>query len=119
MRPAWRPSWGRTRMAAKARRAAKKRPYRKRRIRKKPNRFGIWLDSLQQIPPDEGYELVIIDESEQVFGHLFSDTITARGNQDRIYKTLREVVRRAKYVVALDAGLGYATHNTLARMVSD
>ena len=80
-------------MTAKARKAAK-RPYRKRPVRKKPKRFGICLDSLHQIQPGDiytgdGYELVIIEESEQVFGHLFSDTITERGNQDRIYKTLR------------------------------
>ena len=112
-------------MTAKRKKPAKNRPYRKRLVRKKPKRFGICVDSLQQIQPahltasGDSYELVIIDESEQVFRHLFSDTITSRGTQDRIYKTLREIVRRAGYVVALDADLGYLTSNTLARMVSD
>ena len=112
-------------MAARTKKTAKKRPYRKRLVRKKPKRFGICVDSLQQIQPayltesGDSYELVVIDESEQVFRHLFSETITSRGTQDRIYKTLREVVRRAGYVVALDADLGYLTSNTLARMVSD
>ncbi|WP_336492521.1 plasmid replication protein, CyRepA1 family [Methylobacterium nigriterrae] len=105
-------------MTAETRTPARKRPYRKRRVRKTPKRFGICLDSLHQIRLEDGFELVIIDESEQVFGHLFSDTITSRGHQDRLYKILREVVRGAKHVVALDADLGYLTHNTLARMVS-
>jgi len=53
-------------MTAKARMAAKKRPYRKRRKRKTPKRYGICLDSLHQIQPGDvytgdGYELVIID----------------------------------------------------------
>ena len=112
-------------MTAKTKKPAKNRPYRKRLVRKKPKRFGICVDSLQQIKPaylnesGDSYELVVIDEAEQVFRHLFSETITSRGTQDRIYKTLRDVVRRARYVVALDADLGYLTSNTLARMVSD
>src|SRR3712207_2755817 len=99
MRPPWRHSCGRPRMAAKTR---KRRPWRKRRVRTKRDRLGICPDSLQQIRPDHTYDLVIIDQSEKVFGHLFSDTITTRGNQDRIYKTLCDVVRRARHVVALD-----------------
>ncbi|GJD99969.1 hypothetical protein QW694_32625 [Methylobacterium isbiliense] len=83
-----------------------------------PRRFGICLDSLPQIHLPDEFDLVVIDESEQVFAHLFSDTITSRGNQERIYKILRHVVRQAKHVVALDADIGYLTHNTLARMVS-
>ena len=38
-------------MAAETKKAAKKRPYRKRLVRKKPKRFGICVDSLQQIKP--------------------------------------------------------------------
>ncbi|ACA18636.1 hypothetical protein M446_4290 [Methylobacterium sp. 4-46] len=103
-------------MKIKTKKAAKNRPYRKR--RKLPRRYGICLDSLHQISLQDGFRLVIIDESEQVFAHLLSKTITSRGNQERIYKIFREAVRRATHVVALDADLGYLTHNTLARMVS-
>ena len=103
-------------MTLRPRKPAKKLPYRKRRTT--PKRFGVCLDSLHKIRIDEGYELVVIDESNQVLAHLLSETIASRGNQDRIYKVLREVVRRARHVVALDADLDYLTYNTLVRMVS-
>ncbi|MCJ2122403.1 hypothetical protein MKL11_07590 [Methylobacterium sp. J-077] len=62
--------------------------------------------------------MVLIDEAEQFLSHFFSDTMVGRGKQDRHFKILREFVRTAKYVVALDADLAYRTTNTLARMVS-
>src|SRR5690349_19963862 len=115
LRP-WNTSSGARKMSSEPRRAAKKKPYRKR--RKSPKRFGICLDSLLQVGREDGYELIIIDESQQVFGHLFSETVVSRGDQERIYKLFREHVRRAKSVIALDADLDFLTHTTLARMVS-
>lgn len=103
-------------MTTRTRKPTQRKPHRK--PRKTPKRFGICLDSLHQIRLDEPFDLVVIDESQQVFAHLLASTITDRGNQDRILKTFRQVVRKAKYVVALDADLGYLTYNTLARMVS-
>ncbi|AWN39699.1 plasmid replication protein, CyRepA1 family [Methylobacterium durans] len=104
-------------MSAKPKTPAKRRPSRK--PRKSPKRLGVCLDSLPQVPLQDGYELVIIDESQQVFGHLFSETIVSRGKEERIYKLLRDRVRRARYVIALDADLDFLTHTTLARMVSE
>jgi hypothetical protein len=80
--------------------------------------YGICLDSLGQVQPDQGYKLLIIDESEQVLAHLLSDTITSRGSQGRIFRSLQELVRRATYVVVLDADLGLVSYNTLVRMIS-
>jgi hypothetical protein len=81
--------------------------------------FGICLDSLLQIRPDYGYDVIIIDESEQVFTHFLAQTLTERGGGGRLFELLRELVRRAKHIIALDADLGHLTFNTLARMVSD
>ncbi|GJD82457.1 plasmid replication protein, CyRepA1 family [Methylobacterium haplocladii] len=80
------------------------------------DRYGICLDSLEQIPPNYGYDLIILDESEQVLAHLVSDTITSRGNESRIFIVLRELIRRAKYVIALDADMSFTTFETLSRM---
>jgi hypothetical protein len=101
-----------------------KKAYQRRGVWKTPKHYGICLDSLHLVPPGNlmtrnSYELVVIDEAEQVFRHLFSDTITERGTRNRIYLTLREIILRARYVVALDADLDFLTHNSLARIVSE
>lgn len=80
------------------------------------DRYGICLDSLEQIPPDYDYELLILDECEQVLTHLVSNTIASRGSAHRIYLLLSELVRRAKYVILLDADLSFITYETFARM---
>ena len=83
------------------------------------DRYGICLDSLEQIPPDSRPDVLIIDESEQVLTHLVSETIAGKGNAYRIFTLLRHLVGQAKHIVALDADLGWLTFETLSRMNAD
>jgi hypothetical protein len=86
------------------------------------NELAVCLDSLPKFVEGGGpsgrksptYDLVIIDESEQVLSHLIGDTIAKRhGGVERCYDALSFVIRNAKAVVALDADLGMLTTHAL------
>jgi hypothetical protein len=89
-------------------------------IRERQARYGICLDSLGQIPPESKYDVVILDESEQLLAHFLSDTLERRkgGSRDRLFVLLRHLVATARYVVALDADLNWPSFVTLSRMCS-
>ena len=82
-------------------------------------RLAICLDSLARVDARTRYEVVILDESEQVLGHFLSETLnrTDGPGRDRLFVEFRHRIRSAKYVVALDADLGWITFNALSRMV--
>lgn len=79
-------------------------------LRKK--RYGVCLDSLWKVR-DIDYDLIIIDECEQILAHLLSDTMKRR---ESIYAMLRYVISSASNVVALDADLGWTSYLTLVEM---
>ncbi len=73
--------------------------------------YGVCLDSLWKVQ-GRVYDLVIIDESEQVLAHLLSETVK---NRETVFQILKHTVSSAKNVVALDADLGWTTYQTLTR----
>lgn len=84
--------------------------------------FAVCLDSLPKAierrewrgdAKDDPYDLVIIDESEQVFSHLFSGTIS-EGDRDKVFHALDFFLRNAKAIYALDADLGLVTAHVLS-----
>ena len=80
-------------------------------------RFGVCLDSIKKITsidsPIQHYDLVIIDEVEQVLAHLMSSTSRdGAGYLD----TLGRIVCRAESVIAMDADLGWISFLTLNSM---
>ncbi len=79
------------------------------------DRFGVCLDSLGKVPMDRPCDYVLLDESEQVLSHFLADTFDQK---HRVFVQFGEIVRRAKYVVALDADLSWVTFQTLTRMRS-
>jgi hypothetical protein len=62
------------------------------------------------------FDLVIIDEVEQVLGHLLSETISKRRGIDRCFDALMYEVANAKAVIALDADLGLVTTHAMRTM---
>jgi hypothetical protein len=79
-------------------------------------RYGVCLDSLWRVK-DQHYDIIIIDESEQVLSHFLSDTI---GEQRyKLFEQFKELVAKATSVVALDADLGWASANTLLALWRD
>ena len=81
-------------------------------------RYGICLDSLMKIPSSHHYDIVILDECEQVLSHFLSDTIEHRngGGRDRLFIELTRLISKAKHVVALDADLSWLSFETINAM---
>jgi hypothetical protein len=80
--------------------------------RNRKRRYGVCLDSIWKIK-DIKYDLVIIDECEQVLSHLLSDTMR---NREMNYSYLKDVISSSANVVALDADLGWTSYLTLTEM---
>jgi Origin of replication binding protein len=84
--------------------------------------LAVTLDSLPKYNETNGksarkaFDLVIIDESEQVFGHLFGDTIKKGRGLERCFDALQFEIAHAKAVVALDADLGLVTTHAMRTM---
>ena len=78
------------------------------------HRYGVCLDSLWKIQ-DQKYDIVVIDEIEQVLAHFFSDTIGEK--RYGIFGIFARIIRNAKKVVALDADLGWTTFTTLTDLI--
>lgn len=76
-------------------------------------RFGICLDSLNKIY-ESRYDVVVIDEVEQVLSHFLSETIGEK--RRRIFDIFSNLVRTAKKIVVLDADLGWISFNTLVSL---
>lgn len=58
------------------------------------------------------YDVVLIDESEQVFSHVLSSTLA--GKRKPCFEKLHHYIRCAKQVVLCDADLGWLTFNVIA-----
>ena len=82
-------------------------------VRRRKSRYGVCLDSLQKVQ-SESYDVIVIDEVEQVLSHFLSDTI---GEKRRgLFAIFCDLIRRAKKIVALDADLGWISYITLAHL---
>ena len=83
------------------------------------DRLGICLDSLTRFQHKlPNFRTVVIDKSEQVLQHLFSETITSH-QRETIFAIFRALLRNAGRVVALDADLGWLTFDTLTKLAND
>lgn len=76
-------------------------------------RYGICLDSITKLLR-RSYDLVIIDESEQVLSHFFSDTMRER----RIghFRFFQSLLKASKRICCLDADLGWITFDTITHL---
>ncbi|MFM0390772.1 plasmid replication protein, CyRepA1 family [Paraburkholderia phytofirmans] len=71
--------------------------------------YAICVDSIGKLlnPMFRNYDVVIIDESEQVFSHLTSDTLKSKRRQ--CYQKLFHYLRAGKSIIVADADLGPIT----------
>jgi hypothetical protein len=80
-------------------------------------RFGVCLDSIKKITslesPIHRYDLVIIDEVEQVLAHLMASTSRDGAG---FLDTIGRIVGNAESVIAMDADLGWTSFLTLNSM---
>ncbi len=77
------------------------------------DRFAVSVDSLELVPANKEYDVIVLDEVEQVLQHFRSETLKAR---ERVFLLFSHLIRNARSVIALDADLGWATFHTLSRM---
>lgn len=81
------------------------------------DQYAICVDSLPRMAPSvHHYDVVVIDEVEQVFSHLVSRTLAKR--RDALH-TLQYYLKKAKAVYLLDADLGKITVDLLTAMLGD
>jgi hypothetical protein len=75
---------------------------------RKPQHYAVCLDSLSsRVRPEfEQYDVVIVDESEQVFSHFLSDHMAHPSSN---FDVLSKLLKRAKLVFLLDADLDRVT----------
>lgn len=78
------------------------------------DRLAVCADSLMQVGTDASFDAIVIDECEQVFDHFLSDTM---GRLDgpgphRILTLLASIMRKATWIVGLDADLGWSSFAT-------
>jgi len=80
-------------------------------------RYGICLDSIKKIQSLDShvktYDLVIIDEVEQVLAHLLAETSRDAAGY---LETLSRIVAFAESVIVMDADLGWTSFLTLTSM---
>jgi hypothetical protein len=87
----------------------------------KAERLAVCLDSLARVGHHRKFDLVILDESEQLLSHFLSSTMGRHGEESRwrLFLRFQRLIAMAKYVVALDADLGWVTYRTLTSMAPD
>jgi hypothetical protein len=77
--------------------------------------YSICLDSIGKLKPrDNKYDVVIIDECEQVFSHLLSSTM--RDVRRAVLTYLRHYLREARQAILLDADLSKLTVDIVAEI---
>lgn len=68
------------------------------------DKFGVCLDSLGKLG-DKKYDLIVIDEVEQVLAHFLSKTMER--NSIKLFKQFQKLISYAERVVLLDADIGW------------
>lgn len=73
-------------------------------------RYGVCLDSLMKVD-GSNYDIIVIDEVEQVLAHFLSETIA--GDALKIFSAFKRLIADATKVVVMDADLGWTSFLTL------
>ena len=92
------------------------RNYKEQEILVRKNRYGVCLDSLWRVSKDQ-YDLVIIDEVEQVLSHFLSDTIGSK--RFRIFEIFSRLIRESKQTIVLDSDISWVSFNILTSLIRE
>jgi hypothetical protein len=80
-------------------------------------RLAICLDSIDKYKLLQAYDFVVLDESEQVLGHILSETISEK--RHNCMNRLRSALSKADAVVALDADLSHISIDFLSKWAGE
>lgn len=87
-------------------------------VRTPTDRYAVSMDSLDFILEHHHYDVLVIDEVEQVFRHFLADTTELKRNL--IFKILVRLLREAKQVICLDADMtGELTVDLVAKLMGE
>lgn len=78
--------------------------------------FAISVDSLESMltPGRHQFDVVLVDESEQVFSHLIAETMD-HDKRSLCFKIFQYYIKAAKMVIALDADMNAVTLHAIQR----
>lgn len=81
--------------------------------------YAVSIDSLSTrlIPARHSFDVVLVDESEQVFSHLIASTLEAE-RQRKSFLIFQHYIRAAKTVIALDADMNAVSLYAIKRFGS-
>ncbi|MHA6847039.1 plasmid replication protein, CyRepA1 family [Ralstonia syzygii] len=84
------------------------------------DRYAICVDSMENLlkPHLHRYDVVIVDEAEQVFRHLTTST-TLDEKRRQCYQLLYQYLRKAKSVILCDADLGTISVEFMKQVLRD
>ena len=88
----------------------------KKKVSPKWRQIGICLDSLNKTHETFNYDLVIIDEIEQVLNHFLSDTLSK--DSVKIFNTFGWLLFHSKSVICMDADLSWSSVLTISKLCS-
>ncbi|MBG6223362.1 hypothetical protein IWX79_004330 [Janthinobacterium sp. CAN_S1] len=87
-------------------------------VRSPTDRYAVSMDSLDLILAQHRYDVLVIDEVEQVLRHFLADTTERKRNL--IFKILVRLLRQATQVICLDADMtGELTVDLVAKLMGD
>lgn len=81
--------------------------------------YAVSIDSLSTrlVPARHAFDVVLVDESEQVFSHLIANTLEAE-KQRKSFMIFQHYIRSAKTVIALDADMNAVSLYAIKRFGS-
>lgn len=81
--------------------------------------YAVSIDSLSTrlVPARHSFDVVLVDESEQVFSHLIADTLETE-KQRKSFLIFQHYIRAAKTVIALDADMNVVSLYAIKRFGS-
>lgn len=81
--------------------------------------YAVSIDSLSTrlVPARHSFDVVLVDESEQVFSHLIADTLEIE-KQRKSFLIFQHYIRSAKTVIALDADMNAVSLYAIKRFGS-
>ena len=83
------------------------------------NHYAVCVDSLttRLDTMTHQYDLILIDEAEQVFSHLLAETM--KENRREILHTFKHFINKAKSIYLLDADLGRTSFEIIDTLLDD
>ena len=89
--------------------------FKKSEIQSRKSRYGVCIDSVWKVK-DYQYDIVVIDEVEQVLSHFLSGTIGTGGVS--LFNIFSVLVSKSSKIIVLDSDISWITFNTLTSIIN-